>query len=137
MLESSARVNVARAQRSAPVGGSPLDVAYLSQLSGDAVETAFAATLAAPSPAGAAGTSADSLIVDRCRAARRIRGHWGPASRAAADAEQPGAWRRWNAGESRALSLAARNETALRTVQHESCAAARDAGIRMAPARYR
>lgn len=124
-----ARVNVARAQRATPAGGSTLDVGYLSTLGGDAVETAIAATLAPPvragaiAPASAPTTSVqpDSAETQRCRAARRIRMRWGPSSRAAARMDQPGAWRSWNAGNQHALALAARNETALRAVQHEAC----------------
>jgi hypothetical protein len=36
------------------------------------------------------------------------------------------AWRRWNAGEQRAIRLAAENATALLEVEHRTCPAARD-----------
>jgi hypothetical protein len=122
-----ASVNVARARQSAPAGGSRLDVDYLSRLSGDAIEAAIAATLKPPTPSFTAGADRDTLEVERCRAARRIRARWGPSSPAAAHASEPGAWRRWNAGDVHALHLAAENETVLRSVQHASCAAARGA----------
>ena len=132
-----ARVNVARAQRATPTGGSMLDVAYLSTLGGDAIESAIAATLAPPVAASSAAAPAasvppDSVQLQRCRAARRIRMRWGPGSRAASAQDRPGAWRGWNAGEQRALQLAAANETALRTVQHQACAA--EARVRGRPA---
>jgi hypothetical protein len=63
----------------------------------------------------------DSVDSQRCRAARRIRTRWGPSSRAAAHNEEAGAWRRWNAGEQRALRLAADNAAALRAVEHQAC----------------
>lgn len=126
-----ARVNVARAQRATPTGGSSLDVGYLSTLGGDALETAIAAVLAPPGTATANSqrvapapvVRTDSLDMQRCRAARRIRIRWGPSSRAAAHHGQPGAWRRWNAGEQRALQLAAENAAALRAVEHQTCTA--------------
>jgi hypothetical protein len=139
-----ARVNVARAQRATPAGGSPLDLAYLSTLSGEAMERAIAATLAPPttattpttataatpsSPATpAASPPADSVELQRCRAVRRILLRWGPASRAALASGQPGAWRRWNAGERRALRLAAEHAAALRAVERQTCAPERRTG---------
>jgi hypothetical protein len=124
-----ARVNVARAHRSTPTGGTSLDVAYLSTLGGDAMATAIAATIAPPNTAVAsppvsapgARVQPDSVDSQRCRAARRIRTRWGPSSRAAAHNEEAGAWRRWNAGEQRALRLAADNAAALRAVEHQAC----------------
>ena len=128
-----ARVNVARAQRAMPTGGSSLDVAYLSTLGGDAMATAIAATLARPAatratasrPVIVANARRDTVDAERCRAARRIRTRWGPSSRAASFNDRPGAWRRWNAGEQRAFDLAAGNAAALRAVEHETCAAER------------
>ena len=128
-----ARVNVARAERSTPTGGSTLDVAYLARLSGDALAPTIAATIARPAVAAVANAERDTLDAERCRAARRIRTRWGPASRAAARADEPGAWRHWNMGEARALALAAENETALRAAQLESCAAAKSAGSQAVP----
>ena len=128
-----ARVNVARARRSTPAGGSALDVAYLSRLSGDALATAIAATIAPPAVLSASKAGRDAPDVERCRAARRIRTRWGPSSAAAAFAEEPNAWRGWNAGTARSLRLAAGHERALRAVQHQSCAAAQRDGNRVAP----
>lgn len=129
-----ARVNVARAQRPASVGGTPLDLAYLSTLSGDAIRTAIAATLAPPAnisgvaPVASSGAQQMTPAAQRCVAARRILARWGPASRTAADRDEPGAWRTWNAAEARSLRVTAENARALRAVGHESCAAARSAG---------
>jgi len=137
-----ARVNVSRARLATPSGGSPLDVAYLATLSGDALGTAISATLASPAraPVSAAPTNAntaavspvpaalaahDSSNAERCKAAQRILKRWGPASREAGRAND-GDWRLWNAGEQRAVRLAAQNEPALRTVERESCPAAPD-----------
>lgn len=130
-----ARTNVARAQGATPAGGSSLDIAYLSTLGGDAVEAAIAATLAPPGNATphaatavpTANAQQDSVESQRCRAARRIQRRWGPSSRAADRNDRPGAWRVWNAGERRALDVAARNATALRAVEHQACAASRPA----------
>lgn len=139
-----ARVNVARAQDTTPAGGAALDVAYLSTLGGEAMGTAIAATLAPPTAAtiSAPVSSAigdplpDSLDIQRCRAARRILSRWGPSSRTAARRDEPAAWRVWNAGVSSALRLAALNERALRSVQHEACAAMRRAGASARPAAF-
>jgi len=137
-----ARVNVSRAQRATPNGGSPLDVAYLATLGGDALGTAISATLAAsaPVPATAAATKGDTAAVspsnaalaprdssnaERCKAAQHILKRWGSGSREARR-ESDGDWRLWNAGERRALRLAAENEPALRTAVRESCPAPTD-----------
>jgi hypothetical protein len=135
-----ARVNVARAQLPTSAGGTPLDLDYLSTLSGDAMATAIAATLAPPanvrsSTAGALGATREtSPVAQQCLAARRILERWGPASRAAARRDEPGAWRSWNPGVSRALRLAAEHARALREVRHAACAEARrlapNAGVR-------
>jgi len=130
-----ARVNVARAQLATSAGGTPLDLDYLSTLSGDAMAIAIPATLAPPpnvrsSTVGALGVSREmSPVAQQCLAARRILQRWGPASRAAAQRDEPGAWRRWNPGVSRALHLAAEHARPLRDVRHVACAEAR----RLAP----
>ena len=135
-----ARVNLARAQRPVAAGGVPLDVAYLATLSGDAIDLILPATLAPPPNSGevtrpaADGTVATSPDAQRCIASRRLLRRWGPASRDAARQEEPAAWRGWNAGERRALSLVARQARALRAVEHDACAAARAAGVRVAGA---
>jgi hypothetical protein len=135
-----ARVNVARAQGATPAGGSALDVAYLSTLGGDAMGTAIAATLAPPTPAARSAPAPvgeaqlDTVDSQRCRAARRILTRWGPSSRTATRRDEPASWRAWNAGVSSALQLTAANERALRSVQHEACAATRRAGARGARA---
>ena len=132
-----ARVNVARATATTPVGGAPLDVAYLALLSGDAVPTTLSALLA-PLPArGASASERSTMEVERCRAAERVQRRWGPASPTAAHAEQPTAWRRWNAGDARALKLVAASAAALRAVQHGSCAAARLSGVVVPTRPYR
>lgn len=123
-----ARVNLARAQHAPTPGAATLDVAHLATLSGDAVGPAIAAVLAAPSPPGSDSARA-SMDVQRCRAARRLLGRWGPSSRAAMRADAPGGWRAWNAAERRALRLTADASRELRAVQHASCAAARTAMV--------
>jgi hypothetical protein len=65
------------------------------------------------------------MAAERCKAAQRILKRWGSASRESRRAND-GDWRLWNAGERRALRLAAENEPALRTVERESCPAAPD-----------
>ena len=95
-----ARVNIARAA-SAPAGvRSELDLPHLASLSGEAIPLAVAATLAAPMGASASVTTADANA-QRCDAASRLLWEWGPVSRAAERHRAPGAWRSWNAGESR------------------------------------
>ena len=129
-----ARMNVARAQRATSAGGVPLDLDYLSTLSGDAMAIVIPATLAPPahiseSTRGAAGSGEEmSPVTQRCLAARRIRARWSPSSRTAGRLDADGAWRQWNAGDNRALQLAAENARPLLAVQHDACAAARLAG---------
>jgi hypothetical protein len=126
-----ARVNVARAQRPTAAGGTPLDLDYLSTLSGEAMGTAIAATLVPPAniSSGAtltqAGAQQLSPVAQRCRAAQRIRSRWGPSSYRAAMHDEPHDWRQWNAGERHALELAAANARALLAAEHQACAATR------------
>ena len=132
-----ARTNIARAARATSGGGTPLDLDYLATLSGDAMAIAIPAIVAPPTNVsettrdGIGGAVEMSPVTQRCLAARRIRARWGPSSRNADRLDEPGAWRQWNAGDSRALRVAADNARALLAVQHEACAAARLAGARV------
>ena len=134
-----ARVNVARAQQPTPAGGTPLDLAYLSTLSGEAMSAAIAATLTPPANLSGSTVSAPrgaqqlTPVAQRCRAAQRIRSRWGPSSRAAAERDEPGSWRQWNAGEQGALELAAENARALLAIEHEACAAVSGTGAGSGP----
>jgi hypothetical protein len=119
-----ARVNIARARRTTAAGASPLDVAHLATLSGDAASPAIAAVLGSPAPTTNDSTAV-SLNAERCRAAGRLLTRWGPSSRAAAQADSPGGWRTWNVAERRALRLTAQAARELRVVQRTSCVPAR------------
>jgi hypothetical protein len=136
-----ARVDLARAQRPVSAGGTPLDLGYLATLSGDAMDVILSATLTPPSNISATtrqtsyGTAALSPDAQRCVAARRLLGRWGPASRRAARQDEPAPWRHWNAGESRALALVARQARALRAAEHDACTAARAAGAHIGSVR--
>jgi hypothetical protein len=134
-----ARVNVARAQRPTSAGGTPLDLDYLSTLSGEAMRTAIAATLSPPANmSGSAATAPTGAqqqtpAAQRCNAARRIRSRWSPSSYTAGERDVPGAWRQWNAGERGGFELAAANARALLAVEHDACAVARRERPRPAP----
>jgi hypothetical protein len=136
-----ASVNLARAQRPASAGGTPLDLGYLATLSGDAIDLVLPATLTPPANISAAtrptpyGIEEISPDAQRCVAARRLLGRWGPASRRAARDDDDGAWRAWNAGERRALVLVAQQARALRAAAHEACSVARAAGARIGSVR--
>jgi hypothetical protein len=111
-----ARVNVARA--ASPAARTPLDLAYLASLSGEAVPLAVRATLAVPSER----QRRDPYDADRrCAAASRLLHEWGPASRLVERRQAPTAWRRWNAGETRALRAVGANSAALRQLRHSLC----------------
>ncbi|HKH92671.1 MAG TPA: DUF4173 domain-containing protein [Gemmatimonadaceae bacterium] len=111
-----ARVNLARATSSD--AATPLDLAYLARLSGDAVPLAVDATLAPPS----ARDQRNPFDADaRCAAASRLLYDWGPASRAVEQRQVQGAWRTWNAGESRALRAVGARSAELRRLRHATC----------------
>ena len=113
-----ARINIARAQ--SPSATTRLDLPYLASLSGDAVPLAVAATLAAPS----ARERRDPFDADaHCAAASRLLFQWGPVSRAAEHRASEGAWRSWNAGESRALRAVGERAAELRRMRHATCSA--------------
>lgn len=116
-----ARVNVARAARAPASGATPtLDLLHLASLSGEAVDVATRAVLAPR--LGAPGTAlryADDR--QRCQAASRLLGRWGPLSRARHRAEEDAAWRTWNAGDRHAMRVVADHAAALRAARHEAC----------------
>lgn len=114
-----AHFNEARATADARLSGA--DVQHLSALSGEAVDVAIRATLAAPR---AVSGLAERRVTDaaRCSAARNLLRRWGPASPAAHRADDVDGWRVWNAGEQRAYRAVMANVTALRNIEHASCA---------------
>jgi hypothetical protein len=113
-----ARVNLARAE--SPSVATRLDLAHLASLSGEAVPLAVQATLAPPLEHG----RRDRLDADaHCAAASRLLHQWGPVSRAAEARRADGAWRSWNAGESRALRAVAAHSVELRRMRHATCTA--------------
>ena len=111
-----ARVNIARA--ASADAGTPLDLAYLASLSGEAVPLAVRATLAGPS------TAARYDVYDadrRCAAASRLLHEWGPASRRVERGQRQGAWRTRSAGESTALRAVGERSADLRRLRHALC----------------
>jgi hypothetical protein len=113
-----ARINIARAQ--SPSATTRLDLPYLASLSGDAVPLAVAAILAPSTPR----ERRDPFDADaHCAAASRLLYQWGPVSRAAEHRRAEGAWRSWNAGESRALLVVGEHAAELRRMRHATCSA--------------
>ena len=111
-----ARVNLARAASSTATV--PLDLPYLTSLSGDAVPLAVEATLATPTER----ERRDALYADaHCAAASRLLYSWGPASRVMDRHQSAGAWRTWNAGEARALRAVGERSAELRRLRHATC----------------
>jgi hypothetical protein len=114
-----ARVNVARAN----MGAVPLDVRYLTRLSGEATDIAVAAVLAA-NPQTRPATqpySASDYRATRCSTIRDLLLRWGATSRAHVERTQRGAWRSWNAGEAHALDVVARHQAELDTSARDAC----------------
>lgn len=113
-----ARVNIARAQ--SPSATTRLDLPYLASLSGDAIPLAVQATLAPPTER----ERRDPFDADaHCAASSRLLHQWGPVSRAAERRRVDGAWRSWNAGESRALRAVGARSAELRRMRHATCTA--------------
>ncbi|MFL5618666.1 MAG: DUF4153 domain-containing protein [Gemmatimonadaceae bacterium] len=111
-----ARVNLARA--ASPTATARLDLPYLASLSGDAVPLAVRATLAVPTER----ERREPFDADaHCAAASRLLHSWGPASRTMERRQSAGAWRSWNAGESRALRAVAEHSAELRRLRHATC----------------
>ncbi len=102
----------------APLGA---DVRHMSELSGEAVEVALRATLAAPrATAGSrARTDEDGA---RCDASSKLLRRWGPSSSAAERSEADAAWRYWNVGEQRAVRAVTAHTVALLKVRNATCA---------------
>jgi hypothetical protein len=112
-----ARVNLARAESTVASRG--VDVRYLSQLGGEAVPLAVQAVLSDARPSVNASGSIDRG--GRCTAAKTLLARWGATSSRARSREEPQAWRTWNAGEARAVSVVRANATALRQVARDEC----------------
>ena len=113
-----ARVNVARAA----TGTVPLDVRYLTTLSGEAAEPVVRAVLADVRRPLVAATPQES--VDRCAMLNGFLGRWGSASAARTQRAQRGAWRSWNAGTAKALRAVSAHETELEAARRDACARA-------------
>ena len=128
-----ATVNIDRAARLSAPGAQPLDIRYLTTLSGEAAALATRAVLASQG-AASAGASATDLSRDtlRCDAATTLLRRWGPASSAARRLGVDGAWRIWNADRAAALRAVGENANALQRVEHDACARVR-AGASAAP----
>jgi hypothetical protein len=115
-----ARVNIARAADATRGGSTRLDLLYLARLSGEAAPLAVASVLAPPRTAPGTLAHAEAEL-ERCDAIEVLARRWGPESATAATYREPGAWRRWNAGEAAALRVVAENASALRTARHDAC----------------
>jgi hypothetical protein len=104
--------NVERATHATTRAGSPLDLAHLSWLSGEAADVSVAQVLAARStaPSGPLCTASGTLLT-----------RWGSRSGAARLANAPAAWRYWNVGERRAMRVVAAHEAALLRVEFANC----------------
>jgi len=123
-----AGVNIDRAARPSAPGAQPLDIRYLTTLSGEAAALATRAVLASASTPAAGDSVADlAREASRCDAATALLKRWGPASSAARRLEAAGAWRTWNADRAAALRAVGENANALLLVQHDACARARAA----------
>ena len=115
-----ARFNIDRAARVPRPSGSALDLRHMANLSAEAATLATRALLAASATAdGTRRGAADDA--QRCYAALTLLRRWGPASQSAKRREADGAWRYWNAGETRAIRLVRERSAELRTVQHTAC----------------
>ncbi|MDQ2664439.1 MAG: DUF4173 domain-containing protein [Gemmatimonadota bacterium] len=103
-------------------GAEPLgaDVRHMSELSGEAVETALRLTLAPPrAPAGSRARSEEDGA--RCDAARNLLNRWGPSSSAAERGDADAAWRTWNIGEQRAVRAVGARTVALLKLRYNAC----------------
>jgi hypothetical protein len=107
-------------ERRATASATGADVEHMSELSAEAVDVAIRSALATPRPRTNVLDRTEDLHA-RCSAALKLVRRWGPESRAARRAEEPGAWRNWNAGEAYARRAVGANMAALRNVAHASC----------------
>ncbi len=113
-----ARFNASRANQGAAPPAA--DLRHMSELSGEAVETALRVTLSPPhAPAGSRARSEEDGA--RCDATRNLLRRWGPLSSAAQRTEVDAAWRTWNAGERRALRAVGAQTVALLKAQNTAC----------------
>jgi hypothetical protein len=103
-----ARVNVARSQT---LGSQPLDAAYLSTLSGEAVDWMVPAVLA-----DARLPVTDANAAERCRMLKRILWRWNPSQR--------GDWRSWNAGRAHAVAVVREHTAELEVIHRDACSRA-------------
>ena len=96
------------------------DLRHMSELSGDAVETALGVVLAPTRVPEGAQARADEAR-SRCDATRTLLRRWGPLSRAAQRSADDAAWRTWNHGGQRALRAVSAHAVALLKVRNSAC----------------
>lgn len=114
-----ARVNIAR---SAADNRQPLDVQYLSTLSGEAAEPAIQAILA---DARSHMTLTEAEAFPRCAMLNGVHNRWGADSPAQTERTHHGAWRSWNAGEAHALRVVSKYGDQLEAFRQNACVRAK------------
>jgi hypothetical protein len=125
-----ARVNIARASSPSANGQQSLDLLHLATLRGGGVALATRALIESPAPqvppVDASGDAARRAALqthnDRCRAAKLLLSRWGPLSSTRIRRDKDGAWRSWNWDDAIAMRAVSTNSSALREVEHASCA---------------
>jgi hypothetical protein len=120
-----ARFNANRAHRVDDASGA--DLRHMSELSGDAVETALSVILAPPRISRGALARPEEERA-RCDATRNLLKRWGPLSKAAQRSADDAAWRTWNHGGQRALQAVNGRTVALLKVRNSACANVPNAG---------
>jgi hypothetical protein len=115
-----ARYNLERAARADSDAVTVLDLPNLANLSGEAAELAVRATLATPSGSPATAVRSD-VDAQRCGATRALLRRWGPVSQPMKRASLDGAWRFWNAGQTRATRAVGAHSAELRALMHSAC----------------
>jgi len=110
-----ARVNVARSATSTM----PLDVRYLTTLSGEAAQPAVTAVLADLRRPLSDATPQESIA--RCTMLNGLMNRWGSPSATGAPHAHHGAWRSWNAGEAIARRVVSAHEVELERARREAC----------------
>ncbi|CAN5905734.1 DUF4173 domain-containing protein [soil metagenome] len=120
-----ARFNANRAHRVDDASGA--DLRHMSELSGDAVETALSVILARPRVSGGSLVRPEEERA-RCDATRNLLKSWGPLSKAAQRSADDAAWRTWNYGGHRALRAVSAHAVALVKVRNSACANVPNAG---------
>jgi hypothetical protein len=120
-----ARFNIGRAPHDTSEAAREIDLAYLSQLGGEAAGLVTNAVLA--DRREASGPADTTIDAQRCAAATRLLRRWGPISSARERRITNPAWRSWNAGEAAAVRVVGARGMELRALAHASCARSRSA----------